>query len=90
MDENEYFTDLRKYIAQIDKDLKVEDEEYQDRLAKCKECDNLLSGMCRICGCFVEMRAVMKKNHCPAVEKRWRSEERRVGKECRSRWSPYH
>ena len=22
--------------------------------------------------------------------KRFRSEERRVGKECRSRWSPYH
>ena len=22
--------------------------------------------------------------------KYWRSEERRVGKECRSRWSPYH
>jgi len=29
----------------------------------------------------------------PRIErKRWgdRSEERRVGKECRSRWSPYH
>jgi len=25
-----------------------------------------------------------------AFEFRWRSEERRVGKECRSRWSPYH
>ena len=25
-----------------------------------------------------------------AGEKRMRSEERRVGKECRSRWSPYH
>ena len=25
---------------------------------------------------------------CVASE--WRSEERRVGKECRSRWSPYH
>ena len=24
------------------------------------------------------------------AEKRARSEERRVGKECRSRWSPYH
>src|SRR2546426_12516521 len=24
------------------------------------------------------------------VELAWRSEERRVGKECRSRWSPYH
>src|SRR2546427_516626 len=23
-------------------------------------------------------------------QRRWRSEERRVGKECRSRWSPYH
>src|SRR3989442_14549663 len=26
----------------------------------------------------------------PAVVKAYRSEERRVGKECRSRWSPYH
>src|SRR5256886_16323708 len=24
------------------------------------------------------------------VDTTWRSEERRVGKECRSRWSPYH
>ena len=34
--------------------------------------------------------------HCLACQKlhgapmQWRSEERRVGKECRSRWSPYH
>ena len=28
---------------------------------------------------------------CPSTHpKRTRSEERRVGKECRSRWSPYH
>ena len=26
----------------------------------------------------------------PGWEFRTRSEERRVGKECRSRWSPYH
>src|SRR5437016_6983951 len=26
---------------------------------------------------------------CSSIGK-WRSEERRVGKECRSRWSPYH
>ena len=24
------------------------------------------------------------------IYKKYRSEERRVGKECRSRWSPYH
>src|SRR5258706_8335001 len=28
--------------------------------------------------------------HAKAVEIKDRSEERRVGKECRSRWSPYH
>ena len=26
----------------------------------------------------------------PPAEQKARSEERRVGKECRSRWSPYH
>ena len=28
--------------------------------------------------------------HCLDLVRRDRSEERRVGKECRSRWSPYH
>src|SRR2546430_7022053 len=31
----------------------------------------------------------MQKLHVSGVP-RYRSEERRVGKECRSRWSPYH
>ena len=30
------------------------------------------------------------KNQRPEMWKQYRSEERRVGKECRSRWSPYH
>ena len=34
-------------------------------------------------GCF------LKKDLDEKIEKS-RSEERRVGKECRSRWSPYH
>ena len=28
--------------------------------------------------------------YAPAITTKGRSEERRVGKECRSRWSPYH
>ena len=35
-----------------------------------------------------EAKQVLEKYHCKAIE--LRSEERRVGKECRSRWSPYH
>src|SRR5574343_979883 len=38
---------------------------------------------------LVELDAITKKN--PLLENDFqRSEERRVGKECRSRWSPYH
>ena len=33
---------------------------------------------------------IMDGNGRWATERRLRSEERRVGKECRSRWSPYH
>ena len=31
-----------------------------------------------------------KKHEHYSEEEKLRSEERRVGKECRSRWSPYH
>ena len=39
-------------------------------------------------------RALISKGYkfhiAPTIDERSRSEERRVGKECRSRWSPYH
>ena len=35
---------------------------------------------------FDEINAFLKERNMTKV----RSEERRVGKECRSRWSPYH
>ena len=34
--------------------------------------------------------AVREVTDCPVLSVAERSEERRVGKECRSRWSPYH
>src|SRR5258708_38545920 len=37
-------------------------------------------------GVFDQQNAEFVENYCS----RTRSEERRVGKECRSRWSPYH
>ena len=54
-----------------------------------------------LAACFAEECRLF--DYCPSVVKRqnsflfgrnaiemYRSEERRVGKECRSRWSPYH
>lgn len=42
---------------------------YQRRLSICKECEKLLSGMCRMCGCYVEMRAAIALRDCPG--KKW-------------------
>ena len=38
-------------------------------------------------GLSVDVKGTRHKKHIACVS---RSEERRVGKECRSRWSPYH
>ena len=37
-----------------------------------------------------EERALIEKKMKLVPTQNMRSEERRVGKECRSRWSPYH
>jgi len=38
-----------------------------------------------VCHCGINISAIVDVN-----DQELRSEERRVGKECRSRWSPYH
>lgn len=59
------------YIANLNPEDKVTDEQYEQRLLMCRQCEHLLSGMCRKCGCYVEMRAAMKIRHCPDVPGRW-------------------
>ena len=71
IDKDGYFKNLSEYISCIDSDLKVSDSIYNHRLSLCKNCDNLISGMCTKCGCYVELRAVMKKNNCADVHKKW-------------------
>lgn len=61
----EYFQNLHEYIANLDKDIKAEDGLYESRLSVCLQCDNLLEGMCRICGCYVELRAAVGIQYCP-------------------------
>lgn len=67
----EYFTNLYEYINNLEEDIKVNDEEYERRLNICIECPEYLQGMCRVCGCFVELRAVILENECADVERRW-------------------
>ncbi len=71
LSEKEYFYNMYTYISNLPEESKVSDSEYEERLSKCRECNNLLNGMCRICGCFVEMRAAISIRHCPDIEPKW-------------------
>lgn len=67
--QEEIYRTIREYIDNLDPDAKADRELYEERLEVCKECELLLQGMCRSCGCYVELRAAMDKNTCP--RKKW-------------------
>ena len=71
MSEKEFFYNMYRYISNLPEDDKVSNSEYERRLKKCGECTNLLNGICRICGCFVEMRAAISVKHCPNSAPKW-------------------
>ena len=64
-----------------------------DQAAKCYAENKLAKGEERAITDKVVLRHVQNEGVCMSLledEPETRSEERRVGKECRSRWSPYH
>lgn len=63
--QEEYFKNMQDYIDHLDENIKTEDGLYESRLSVCKNCDLLWEGMCRRCGCYVEMRAALRQNSCP-------------------------
>lgn len=64
--QEEYFANLQEYIANLDSNIKAEEELYEQRLSVCRECELLFQGMCRTCGCYVELRAAIRTNACPS------------------------
>lgn len=61
----EYFKNLHEYIANLDSNIKTGETLYEERLDVCRECELLFQGMCRTCGCYVELRAAVARNACP-------------------------
>jgi hypothetical protein len=59
------FDNLRALINNIPDDKKTAAGLYKERLAACKSCDYLSDGMCRACGCYVELRAARNFKDCP-------------------------
>lgn len=71
IDRNGVYKTVLEYIDSIDPALKCTDEDYSRRLDICRTCEHLNEGMCALCGCFVEVRAVKKKQNCPDIPHRW-------------------
>lgn len=61
---------IKEKISNLSPEEKADDELYNNRLAFCKQCDNLISGVCMKCGCYVEFRAAFKKMKCPDASHR--------------------
>ena len=63
---------IREKIAAIPVSDRMDESGYQARLEACKTCDQLLSGVCMKCGCYVEFRAAWRRMKCPNVrDRRW-------------------
>ncbi|MBP5493160.1 MAG: hypothetical protein J6Y08_09985 [Clostridiales bacterium] len=60
---------IQRSIEQIEANDRADEKTYQERLNFCRSCDNLISGTCLSCGCYVEIRAAIKKGRCPS--KKW-------------------
>ena len=92
---------LMKKIAVIEEihndglDLLEKNSEYEYELITNVSKDNLIKKLPEFDGCTLRISKLDESilKHCPnlkVISRHGRSEERRVGKECRSRWSPYH
>lgn len=71
IDRDGVYKTVLEYIASLDETVKCGREEYEARLEICRACDHLTNGMCALCGCFVEVRAVKRVQNCPDLPHRW-------------------
>ncbi len=71
MNEQAQYQNIFDLIAQLDPELKPDPIVYAQRLSSCQSCEMLYQGICRLCGCFVELRAAKRINKCPAVPMNW-------------------
>ena len=67
----EFFKKLEAYIASLDEEARVDQKTYEERLRICSGCIHLTDAMCRLCGCYVELRAAQKVRRCPDVDRKW-------------------
>ncbi|MBR2100336.1 MAG: hypothetical protein IJ927_03295 [Eubacterium sp.] len=64
------YNEIMQYVSSLDESELTDVNTAKKRLESCKNCDNLISGMCVKCGCYVEIRARLKNADCPDYDNR--------------------
>lgn len=63
--ETDILDEIKSKIKGLPSQERADEELYSHRLSLCRQCDNLISGVCMKCGCYVEFRAAFIKQKCP-------------------------
>jgi len=71
LEDSDHTRHIYEYIASLPEDVKAEEAVAKGRLEACRSCDCLVNGMCKLCGCYVEVRAAKKGQSCPNPEPLW-------------------
>lgn len=59
------YASVEELLAAMDPAIKAPEAVYEKRLNICKNCPKFFGGLCRACGCFVELRAAVLEHSCP-------------------------
>ena len=71
-DEAALAQNIRELVELLAPEKRASGEETARRLAHCRRCDQLQNGLCRLCGCYVELRAAKRHMGCPHVPDLWK------------------
>jgi hypothetical protein len=64
LDDAELYRQINEYIMSIPNERRVSECEYRRRLSFCEMCEYLTNGICGMCGCFAEARAMKRDMRC--------------------------
>ena len=65
IDEDLLKEQIAVYIKNIPEQLKTDSDTYSRRTVACEGCEMQSVGICRLCGCFISIRAAKKRLSCP-------------------------
>lgn len=68
---DEHVAHIFEYINSLPDNIKASEDLRGERLSHCRNCDNLVNGMCKHCGCYVEVRTAKINQSCPNPVRKW-------------------